>query len=163
MNKNLEVCIHEYIKSHFPPAYQISEFAPIYLLGGGIRDLMFMKVPKDLDFFVLGQKHLDYILSIFKELHIEYTFNSFGGFKFNYQGTIIDLWLTDDIYSGVQYNVDGLFFDLQTNSLVFITFDDFRKHGLKLIKEESIVNEDRKVKLKEFEKRFLEEKYQKEK
>lgn len=156
MNQNLEIQIQEYIKKHFPPAYQISESVPIYLLGGGIRDLMLAQTPKDLDFLILGQEHLDFILTIFKELHIEYTFNSFGGFKFNYHGTIIDLWLTDDLYSGIQYNVDGLFFNLQTNSLISLTFDDFKKHGLRLIKEESIVDEKRKMKLKEFEKRFLE-------
>lgn len=150
MDKNLEIRIQEYIKNHFPPAYQISESVPIYLLGGGIRDLILSKTPKDLDF----------ILSILKNLHIEYTLNSFEGFKFCYQETVIDLWLTDDLYSGVQYNVDGLFFDLRANSLISLTFDDFREHGLRLIKEDGIVNESRKMKLKEFEKRFLEEKGQ---
>lgn len=160
MDKNLEIHLQEYITNHFPPAYQISESVPIYLLGGGIRDLIFSKTPKDLDFLVLGQEHLSFILSVFKSLHIEYTFNSFGGFKFCYQGTVIDLWLTDDFYSVIQYNVDGLFFDLRANSLISLTFDDFMEHGLRLIKEDSIVNESRKVKLKEFEKKFLEEKGQ---
>lgn len=50
MNQNLEIQIQEYINKHFPPAYQISESVPIYLLGGGIRDLMLAQTPKDLVF-----------------------------------------------------------------------------------------------------------------
>ncbi len=140
---SLVMRLKNYINNHFYPAYTISKLAPIYLVGGAIRDLMYAKKPKDMDFVVLGKEQLDWILKVFKTYNIEFTLNRFGGYKFIYGDTEIDLWLAEDLFSSMQYNVDGLYFDLRTNSLLSLTFDDFNKNGLKLINSENNIENNR--------------------
>ena len=152
---NLVMRLENYVDRHFYPAYVISRLAPIYLVGGGVRDLIYAKKPKDLDFVVLGKEHLEWVLKVFKTYNIDYKFNKFGGYKFTYSDTEIDLWLTDDLYSSIEYNVDGLFFDLKNKSLISLAFDDFDKNGLKLINSENNIENGRKQKLLEFEKEYF--------
>lgn len=151
----LQMRLENYIKRHFFPAYTIAKLAPIYLMGGSIRDLIYAKKPKDMDFVVLGKEQLDWILKVFKAYNIEFNLNKFGGYKFIYGDTEIDLWLTEDLFSSMQYNVDGLYFDLRTNSLLSLTFDDFNKNGLKLINPENNIENGREKKLTKFEKKYL--------
>ena len=150
----LQMRLENYIKKHFYYAYTISKIAPIYLIGGSIRDLIYAKKPKDMDFVVLGKQNLDFVLSIFKRLNIEYKTNKLGGFKFNYNNIEIDLWLTDDLFSSIEYNIDGLFFSLNNNSLVSLTFDDYINNGLKIVNEENNIENGRVKKLIEFDKKF---------
>lgn len=63
----------------------------------------------------MGRDNIDFINLLFEKLNIKYTYNKLGGFKFNYNNTEVDLWLTDDLLSAIQYNVDGLFFNLKDN------------------------------------------------
>ena len=150
----LQIRLENYIKRHFYPAYVISKLCPIYLLGGAIRDLIYAKKPKDLDFVVLGKENIDFVMQVFEKFNIKYDFNKFGGFKFEYDNTIIDLWLTDDLFSSIQYNVDGLFFDLNNNSLLSLTFEDFVNNGLKLVNGDNNIDRGREKKLIKFEKKF---------
>lgn len=147
--------LQKYIKKHFYPAYIIANLAPIYLVGGSIRDLIYAEKPKDLDFVVLGEENLDWVLRVFKAYNIEYKLNKFGGFKFTFKDTVIDLWLSNDLFASMQYNVDGLYFDLKTNDLLSLTFDDFNRNGLKLINPENNIDNGREKKLIKFEKKFL--------
>ena len=149
----LQMRLKNYIYNHFYPAYTISNIYPIYLLGGAIRDLIYAEKPKDLDFVVISEDK-DFILDVFSKFNINYTFNKFGGFKFIYEGTSIDLWLTDDLFSAIEYNVDGLFFDLKSNSLISLTFKDFIDNGLKLVNKENNIEKGRIEKLKKFEKKY---------
>lgn len=150
----LEMRLSKYINNHFYPAYIISSLAPIYLLGGSIRDLILAKKPNDLDFIVLGKEHLDWVLKVLKKYNIEYKLNKLGGYKFNYEGTKIDLWLADDLFSAIQYNVDGLFFDLRTNSILSLTFDDFINNGLKEVNSNNNIENGREKKLIKFQKEY---------
>jgi len=61
---SLRMRLERYIKGHFYPAYTISVLAPIYLLGGAIRDLIYAQKPKDMDFVVLGKEHLKWVLEV---------------------------------------------------------------------------------------------------
>ena len=131
-NSTLESRLENYIKDKFPIAYIISKSAPIYLLGGAIRDLILAKKPKDLDFIVLGNEYSNSILEIFQKYNINFSYNRFGGYKINYHDTQIDLWTNNDLYSAIQYNVDGLFFYLKDNILLSFTFDDFKKKWIKI-------------------------------
>lgn len=151
---SLVMRLRNYINNHFYPAYTISKLAPIYLVGGSIRDLMFAKKPKDMDFVVLGKEQLDWVLKVFNVFNIEYNLNRFGGYKFTYEDTEIDLWLADDLFSSMQYNVDGLYFDLRTNSLLSLTFADFNKNGLRLINPENNIENGREKKLIKFEEQY---------
>lgn len=150
----LQMRLENYIKNHFYPAYTISNLCHIYLLGGGIRDLISAKEPKDLDFVVLGQKNIDFVLQVFEKFNIKYCFNRFGGFRFYYNDTKIDLWLSDDLFSSIQYNVDGLFFDLKNNSLLSLTFEDFINNGLKLANDQNNIEKGREKKLIKFQEEF---------
>lgn len=146
----LQMRIERYIKEHFYPAKTISTLLPIYLVGGGIRDLMNAKHPKDLDFVVLGSDK-EWIEKVFEAFKIVPRKNKFGGYKFEYNGTTIDLWLTEDLFSSIQYNVDGLFYDIRTKRLVSLTYNDFQKNGLKLVNEENNIENGRILKLRQFE------------
>ena len=158
LDLSLEGRLKNYIKKNFYPAYAIAQLAPVYLVGGAIRDLMYAKRPKDLDFVVLGRENLEWVRMVMEKFGICYEFNRFGGFKFNYNGLAIDLWLSDDLFSAMQYNVDGLFFDLRNNSLLSLTFDDFIQNGIRLVNSENNIEKGRELKLRIFEKKFLEEK-----
>lgn len=155
---SLVMRLKNYISSHFYLAYTIFALAPIYLVGGSIRNLMFAERPKDMDFVVLGKEHLDWVLMVLQSYHIDFSLNRFGGYKFIYGDTEIDLWVTDDLFSSMQYNVDGLYFDLRTNSLFSLTFDDFDKNGLKLVNSENNIQNGREKKLIKFEKQYLDNK-----
>ena len=82
-------------------------------------------------------------------------YNKFGGFKLKYNGLEIDLWLSDDLFSAIQYNVDGLFYDLSNRALVslsapvvHITNDelsrnwDLRKESRLISSKVQIISED---------------------
>lgn len=101
---------------------------------------------------MVGKEQLDWVLKVFKTFNIEFILNRFGGYKFIYDDIEIDLWLADDLFSSMQYNVDGLYFDLRTNSILSLTFEDFNKNGLKLINPNNNIENGRERKLKEFEK-----------
>ena len=150
---DFQMRIQRYIKNHFYPAYTISKHSNIYLLGGGIRDLLVAKIPKDLDFVVLGndEKWINEVFRIYK-IHTER--NRFGGFKFEYNDTKIDLWFSEDLFSAIQYNIDGLIYDVKNNSLISLTFDDFLKNGLRLINPNNNIEKGRKEKLLKYEKEY---------
>ncbi len=150
----LQMRLENYIKNHFEPAYTISMLCPIYLLGGAIRDLIYAKKPKDLDFIVLGKENLDWVLQVLDKFNIKYSYNRFGGFRFYYNNTKIDLWLSDDLFSSIQYNIDGLFFDLKSNSLLSLTFEDFINNGLMAVNNQNNIEKGREKKLIEFEEKF---------
>ena len=61
----LEERLEKYIKEHFYPAYIISTLCPIFLLGGGIRDLICASKPKDLDFVIMGSENMDWVMKVF--------------------------------------------------------------------------------------------------
>lgn len=151
----LETRLKKYIKSHFYPAIAISSLAPTYLLGGSIRDLILASHPKDLDFVVLGIENLDWVLQVLTKFNIKYEKNRLGGFKFNYEGTDIDLWLTNDLFSSIEYNIDGLFYDVKNNSLLSLTFEDFLSNGIKKINEENNIEKGRLLKLEKFAKTYI--------
>ena len=158
---SLAMRLQNYINNHFYPAYVIAKLASIYLVGGAIRCLIYAKKPKDMDFVVLGKEQLDWVLEVFKAYHIDFKLNRFGGYKFIYDDTEVDLWLAEDLFSSMQYNVDGLYFDLQTNSLLSLTFDDFNRNGLKLINSENNIENGRERKLTRFAELYLDNKQDK--
>lgn len=152
---SLQMRLRKYINKHFDIAYAIAYLAPTYLVGGGIRDLINATKPKDLDFVVLGKENYDWIIDILNTFKIDYKLNKFGGYKFTYNDTEIDLWITEDLFSSMQYNIDGLYFNLNTNSLLSLTFNDFYNNGLKLINKENNIENGRVKKLIKFETEFI--------
>lgn len=151
---SLEMRLKNYITKHFPLVYAIQTLAPIYLVGGSIRDLILAKHPKDLDFVILGKEQQDWVLKVFEAFHINYQLNRFGGYKFTYNDIPIDLWLTDDLFSSMEYNVDGLYYYLNTNTLLSLTFNDFENNGLKLVNPHNNIEKGRLKKLTKFEKEY---------
>lgn len=117
------------------------------------RDLLVAKIPKDLDFVVLGNDE-KWINEVFKIYKIHPDRNKFGGFKFEYNGTNIDLWLSEDLFSAIQYNIDGLLYDVKNNSLISLTFADFLKNGLRMVNSNNNIKKGREEKLLKYEKEY---------
>ncbi len=151
---SLEMRLKRYIKDKFYPAYVIAHLAPVYLVGGSIRDLMMAKAPKDLDFIVVGNEHKEWVLKVLERFGITYSFNRFGGMKFTYNDTSIDLWTADDLFSSMQYNVDGLYYDLSADRLLSLTFADFVHKGLREVNPDNNIDVGREKKLQMFEETF---------
>lgn len=152
---NLTMRLERYVENHFYPAISISQIAPIYLVGGSIRDLIMARTHKDLDFVVLGLEYQDWILSVLKKFNINYELNRFGGFKFIYNGTKIDLWTAEDLFSSMQYNVDGLYYDIKGGHLLSLTFSDFMESGLRLINPKNNIEKGRERKLIKFQEEYF--------
>lgn len=151
---SLQMRLKRYLTNHFYPAYTIALLAPVYLVGGAIRDLMYAKHPKDLDIVVIGKEHKDWVLEVFDKFNIKYTYNKFGSYKIKYDDTTIDLWLSDDLFDSIQYNVDGIIFDLRTNSLLSLTFNDFINNGINLVNDKNNIENGREKKLTKFASNF---------
>ena len=150
----LQMRLENYLNNHFKIGFTIAKLYPTYLLGGCIRDLINANYPKDIDIVVLGKENKDFIEEFIKKFNIDYTINKFGGFKLKYNNLEIDLWVSDDLFSSIQYNVDGLFYDLSNKSLVSLTFNDFLENGVREINTENNINNGRIKKLQKFEKEF---------
>lgn len=153
----IQMRISRYVKSRFYPAITISTLAPIYLVGGTIRDLINARNPKDLDFVVVGNEHLEWVRSVLSRFGISYSFNRFGGMKFNYNGTDIDLWTTDDLFSSMQYNIDGLYYNVKNGSMLSLTFRDFIDNEVREINPDNNIRVDREKKLLKFAQDFKKE------
>lgn len=55
MNYLYKEKVRKYIIENFPLAIEISNIAPIFLIGGALRDIELLTTPKDLDFVVLSE------------------------------------------------------------------------------------------------------------
>lgn len=122
------------INNIFPPIYEFirNTGAKTYLLGGGLRYMLFDFVEdvKDWDFFIEGD-FTEALENFLIENNIAFTKNSFDGYKLNYNGSIIDIWCTRSVYNGVCYNVDRLFYCLNTEKVL--------DYGLKQVLSEGLL------------------------
>lgn len=115
---SLEDRLDKYITKYFYITKIISNLTQVYLVGGAIRDLMYGKSPKDLDFVVLGNSNNEFILQVFEKFNIKYELNKLGGFKIEYNNMIIDIWTTEDLLEAIQYNLDGLLYNLNSKMMI---------------------------------------------
>lgn len=116
---------------------------------------MYGKSPKDLDFVVLGNSNKEFILQVFEKFNIKYELNKLGGFKIEYNNMIIDIWTTEDLLEAIQYNLDGLLYNLNSKMMISLTFDDFKNNGLIEINHRNNIQNKRITKLKKFESKYL--------
>ena len=61
-----------------------------------------------------------------------------NGYKINYNGMMIDLWKTTDLYTSVEYNIDGLFYDVANSQLIPFGYFDALENGLRKVNEKII-------------------------
>lgn len=154
---SLQMRIERYIENHFYPIIAIANLVPTYLVGGSIRDLIMAKHPKDLDFVIIGNQNESIVLKLLAKFQIKYELNRLGGYKFEYHGIKVDLWVAEDLFSSMQYNVDGLYYDVNGRFLLSLTFEDFLKNGLRLINPENNIEKGRERKLVKFANDYLKE------
>lgn len=151
----IEDRIENYIDRNFSIIKIISTLSEVYLIGGAIRDLIFAKKPKDLDFVVLNNSNMEWLKEVFSKFNIKYTINNLGGLKLDYNDIEIDIWTTNDLYDSIQYNVDGLFYSINQKKLISLTFDDFIQNSLREVNDRNNIDNGRIKKLRVFEKEFL--------
>lgn len=114
--------IDEYLKNNLKIIY--NHFCSnIYLLGGSIKDLLLGNVPRDIDIIVLCDNDEE-IKSLIEKYKIKYIKNHFNGYKLEYNGVQIDIWNTNDLYKCIQYNFDGLFYDIKNKTFIPFGFYD---------------------------------------
>ena len=152
MDLNKEV-IKQYIDKHFPLINILSSFCPTFLMGGATRDLMLGLEPKDLDFVCLDTYGM--IDNFVLKYNLNWRRNKFGGYKIYYHDIKIDLWSTKDLFASIEYNIDGLFYDVANDYFLSFGFFDAIEHGIvKLNENNNTTNierqNNRKEKLEEF-------------
>lgn len=137
--------IEKLIKEKFPIAISISYLAPIFLIGGALRDIENNITPKDLDFVVLDKTNT--IVKLFIDrFNLNYTINKLGGYKISYNATTIDLWSTDDLLKSIEYNIEGLFYDVKSGFLLPFGYNDALENGLRVINPNNNINDETKKK-----------------
>lgn len=122
-NKNDCINLKNFIFDNFPDIFHFAESDDfcIYMSGGAVKDVINQTRPKDLDFVILSyDNNHDYVCDFIKTLPHTYTIskNKFNGTKINNGKTQIDIWQTNDLYKSVEYNLDGLFYDIRQNKLI---------------------------------------------
>lgn len=155
-NISLEDKIKNYIKDNFNIIYELAKEMPIYLVGGSIRSLMLSLEPKDLDFIVLGCEYKDKLSKLINKFDMKYSYNKFGGYKIKYGEIVVDIWTNNDLFSAVEYNADGIFYYVNNDVIVSLTFDDFIKNGVKKVNELNNIETTRINKINEFHKKYTE-------
>ena len=122
-------CIKQHLIKNFPFIFSIDD--PVFLLGGAIKDIIYNNIVKDLDFVVLSD-NAESIEKFINDNDLKYIRNSFNGYKIEYNDIHIDIWPTQDLYECIQYNYDGLFYDIK-NDLI-LSFGYLNSINDKLIK-----------------------------
>ena len=114
MNYLYKEKVRKYIIENFPLAIEISNIAPIFLIGGALRDIELLTPPKDLDFVVLSDT--DEIIKTFIEKNnLKYKINKLGGDKIYNNSVVVDRWNTNDLLKSIEYNIEGLFYDIKND------------------------------------------------
>ena len=100
MNYLYKEKVRKYIIENFPLAIEISNIAPIFLIGGALRDIELHTPPKDLDFVVLSDT--DEIIKTFIEKNnLKYKINKLGGYKIYNNSVVVDIWNTNDLLKSI--------------------------------------------------------------
>lgn len=94
-----------------------------YIVGGFLRDALIKKEPKDLDMVILNGNKQN-ILNNIKSLKLEYALNAFGDYKITYNNKKIDIWPVKNLIDAIEFNIDGLFYDIKEKRFVDIGFID---------------------------------------
>jgi len=80
----------------------------IALFSGAVRDWYLGYEPKDIDFVIDTPYFKDMITGIWPD----YNQNSFGGYVFDFNGIVIDIWNLKDTFALKSQNVDATFLTL---------------------------------------------------
>jgi len=119
LNRNKEK-IKNYLQKKFPIILEQEFKCPTFLIGGAVKDILNDRKPKDLDIVVLNDSDC---IELFTEYHkLEFIKNSFGGYKINYNGLLVDMWNTNDLYNVLEYTYDGLFYDINNDYIIPIGY-----------------------------------------
>lgn len=144
MNYLYKEKVRKYIIENFPLAIEISNIAPIFLIGGALRDIELLTPPKDLDFVVLSDT--DEIIKTFIEKNnLKYKINKLGGYKIYNNTVVVDLWNTNDLLKSIEYNIEGLFYDIKNDYIIPFGYYDALENGLRIINPNNNINEEEKI------------------
>lgn len=143
---NKKSFIADFLNNNFKEVLGVNnKDVQIYLLGGAIKDLTQNITPKDIDIVFLTSDS-SFLDDFINNNNFNYNKNSFGGYKINHNELIIDMWATNDLYKTIEYNLDGLFYDIKNNLIIPFGFID----GVET-KRLFYINENNKHPLKEME------------
>lgn len=158
MDKNaIKKCILDY----FDIIYSFEKIDSVYLIGGAIRDIFLNNNFKDLDFVCTCDEK--YIIDFINNNNLKYKKNSFGGYKISYLDIEIDMWSEVDLFNSIEYNLDGIVYNIGRDEFIYFGFYDAIENGLKKINfNRNLKNEkriaERKQKLEYFLKIYKEKK-----
>lgn len=89
----------------------------LILYGGALKGFIMDKPIKDYDFFVLTQEESN-ILDFIKKYKLDYKINSNHGYTIEYNGLLIGLNSTDDLFNVGAYNTDLIFYDVHRKQFI---------------------------------------------
>lgn len=151
-----EDLIKHAVDKKFKQIYSISKIYKTYLIGGSILDILLEHEFRDLDFLFLSNNDKDaekFLKKFIEDNNFSYSMNHFNGYKINYKSTEIDLWHTDDIFNSIEYNADGILYDVENSNLISLSFNDYLKNGpIKIhhTSDNNLKSEKRLVKLQNY-------------
>ena len=114
----------------------------LFLTGGAVKDILNDKEPKDIDIVVLTYSTLDIIKDFVIDYcgSTEYRKNRFNGYSIHKGDMSIDIWQTNDMLKAIEYNMDGLFYDIDSNKIISFGFNKgIEEHKLEILNNNSSV------------------------
>ena len=84
--------------------------------------------------------------SVISKYNLKFEINKLGGYKIFYNDIIVDLWSTNDLLKSIEYNIEGLFYDVKNDLLIPFGYYDAIENGLRQINPNNNILDDEKKK-----------------
>jgi len=116
------------LDEYFPSFNKFKLIGEPYIVGGFLRSVILNREIKDLDIVILNG-NLDNILKNINDNKLDYIINRFGGVKIKFNNKYVDIWSANNLIEAIEYDFEGLFFDIYNKKFLDIGFTQAIKVG----------------------------------
>lgn len=114
--------LQDFLTMNLPRLYQLVDSGvPTFLVGSSVKGIMLNSDFGDIDIVILSPT-AEPIREFIIRNGLEYDRNSFGGYRVFYNNIKLDMWHLDDLYYAIEFNLDGLFYHLNSNTVIPVGF-----------------------------------------
>lgn len=124
----LENVIKRKLSTDFPQILEYKFTNPTYMIGGAIKDIVLGLDYKDLDFIQLTDDKSE-ILNFINSYNFNTKKNSFGDDKIILDNITVDLFKINDLYEILEFDYDGLIYDITNSRIISIGYYNAIKNG----------------------------------